>query len=164
MNSLALRRALKIAFDDWKSDQSKPCFHYAFAIRKNKVLVWGKNNETSGSKSALRIGRMWNIEKWKNYPYIHAECDVISKLDLSNIDNDLIILSIRINRDGKFRLAKPCPNCEKALQMAKIEHVWWTDTDLLNENLILRCSGDNYYEFKRLRKTQKRFTQEAFDW
>ena len=107
---------------------------------------------------------MWNIEKWKNYPYIHAECDVISKLDLSNIDNDLIILSIRINRDGKFRLAKPCPNCEKALQMAKIEHVWWTDTDLLNENLILRCSGDNYYEFKRLRKTQKRFTQEAFDW
>ena len=104
MNSLALRRALKIAFDDWKSDQSKPCFHYAFAIRKNKVLVWGKNNETSGSKSALRIGRMWNIEKWKNYPYIHAECDVISKLDLSNIDNDLIILSIRINRDGKFRL------------------------------------------------------------
>jgi deoxycytidylate deaminase len=164
MTTLALKRSINIALSDWNHDDSKASFHYAFAIKNNKIIAWGKNNETSGSKFALKIGHMWNIEKWKNYPYLHAECDVLSKLNLSKIDDSISVLSLRINRHGKFRIAKPCPNCEKALKMANVKTILWSETDMVNENLILRTYENDVYEFKRLGKIKSRSCEEAFQW
>ena len=46
-----------------------------------------------------------------------AECDVISQIDEKYDKKELIILSLRINRTGQFRLAKPCVNCQKTLDI-----------------------------------------------
>jgi hypothetical protein len=86
----------------------------------------------------LRIGRSLNIDKWKEYPYIHAECDVISQLDQRYDKRDLIILSLRINRTGQFRLAKPCVNCQKTLDILGYNNVWWSlSSDDKSNKLIL---------------------------
>ena len=57
MTTLALKRSINIALNDWNHDDSKASFHYAFAIKNNKIIAWGKNNETSGSKFALKNGK-----------------------------------------------------------------------------------------------------------
>ena len=126
MEKIALKRALKLMHQEWKQNSSKASFHYAFAIRKSKVVAFGKNNLSDASKTALRIGRSLNIEKWKEYPYIHAECDVISQLDDKYDKNELEIISLRINRTGQFRFAKPCINCQKTLQILGYKNIWWS--------------------------------------
>lgn len=138
MEKIALKRALRLLRQEWKQDKSRASFHYAFAIRKSRVVAFGKNNLFDASKKALKIGRSLNIDKWKEYPYIHAECDVICQLDGRYDKNELIILSLRINRTGQFRLAKPCVNCQKTLNILGYNNVWWSlSSDDKSNRLIL---------------------------
>ena len=126
MEEIALKRALRLMRQEWKQDKSRASFHYAFAIRKSRVIAFGKNNLFDASKTALKIGRSLNINKWKEYPYIHAECDVIAQLNEKYDKNELEIISLRINRNGEFRLAKPCINCQKTLQILGYKNIWWS--------------------------------------
>jgi hypothetical protein len=138
MQDLAIKRALRIMFQEWKHDNSRASFHYAFALRKSKVVAIGKNNISDGSRTALKIGRSLNINKWKEYPYLHAECDVINQIRNKYSPKEITIISLRINRTGQFRLAKPCQHCQKVLDILGYYNVWWS---LTNEdksgNLIL---------------------------
>lgn len=138
MENIAIKRALRLMHREWKHDRSRASFHYAFALKKSKVIAFGKNNITDASKKALKIGRSLNINKWKEYPYIHAECDVISQLSDYGQKQDLTIISLRINRDGQFRMAKPCYYCQKALDILGYDDVWWSVTsDNQDGKLIL---------------------------
>jgi hypothetical protein len=128
MEELAVRRALRLMFQLWKQDKSRASFHYAFAIKKSKVVAIGKNNISDGSKTALQIGRSLNITKWKEYPYIHAECDAIYQIKDKYQQTDIEIISVRINRNGEFRLAKPCPHCQKVMTILGYHNVWWSIT------------------------------------
>jgi len=138
MEELAVKRALRLMSQEWKQDKSRASFHYAFAIKKSKVVAIGKNNISDGSRTALQIGRSLNIAKWKEYPYIHAECDAIYQIkdkypqaDIEIIkyqQTDIEIISVRINRKGEFRLAKPCPHCQKVLDILGDYNVWWSIT------------------------------------
>ena len=129
MEELAIKRALRIMFREWKQDNSRASFHYAFALRKSKVVAIGKNNISDGSRTALKIGRSLNINKWKEYPYLHAECDVINQIKDKYSPNDIIIISLRINRTGQYRLAKPCQHCQKVLDILGYYNVWWSLTN-----------------------------------
>ena len=141
MQEIALKRALRLMRQEWKQDRSRASFHYAFAIRKSKVVAFGKNNLFDASKTALKIGRSLNINKWKEYPYIHAECDVITQLDHRYDKNELEIVSLRINRTGQFRLAKPCINCQKTLEILGYKNVWWSVNS--DSNLILTNESES---------------------
>ncbi len=129
MEELAIKRALRIMFREWKQDNSRASFHYAFALRKSKVVAIGKNNISDGSRTALKIGRSLNINKWKEYPYLHAECDVINQIKDKYCPNEIIIISLRINRTGQYRLAKPCQHCQKVLDILGYYNVWWSLTN-----------------------------------
>ena len=129
MEELAIKRALRIMFREWKQDKSRASFHYAFALRKSKVVAIGKNNISDGSRTALKIGRSLNINKWKEYPYLHAECDVINQIKDKYSPNEIIIISLRINRTGQYRLAKPCQHCQKVLDILGYYNVWWSLTN-----------------------------------
>jgi tRNA(Arg) A34 adenosine deaminase TadA len=129
MEELAIKRALRIMFREWKQDNSRASFHYAFALRKSKVVAIGKNNISDGSRTALKIGRSLNINKWKEYPYLHAECDVINQIKDKYSPNEIIIISLRINRTGQYRLAKPCQHCQKVLDILGYYNVWWSLTN-----------------------------------
>ena len=141
MEQIALKRALRLVHQEWKQDKSRASFHYAFAIRKSRVVAFGKNNLFDASKTALKIGRSLNIDKWKEYPYIHAECDVIAKLDEKYDKDELAIVSLRINRNGEFRLAKPCINCQKTLEILGYKNVWWSINS--DSNLILTNESES---------------------
>jgi hypothetical protein len=59
-------------------------------------------------------------------------------LDEKYDKDDLIILSLRINRSGQFRLAKPCTNCQKTLDILGYNNVWWSlSSDDKSNRLIL---------------------------
>jgi hypothetical protein len=141
MEQIALKRALRLMHQEWKQDKSRASFHYAFALRKSRVVAFGKNNLFDASKTALKIGRSLNIDKWKEYPYIHAECDVIAKLDEKYDKDELVIISLRINRNGEFRLAKPCINCQKTLEILGYKNVWWSINS--DSNLILTNESES---------------------
>jgi hypothetical protein len=141
MEEIALKRALRQMRQEWKQDKSRASFHYAFAIRKSRVVAFGKNNLFDASKAALKIGRSLNINKWKEYPYIHAECDVITQLDQRYDKNEVEIVSLRINRSGQFRLAKPCVNCQKTLEILGYKNVWWSVNS--DNNLILTNESES---------------------
>lgn len=133
-------RCLEMLYRDWDGNTHRPNYHYAFAIKKNKILAVGKNKPDWQDIKALYLARSFGIEKWENYPYLHAESDLITRLDEEYKNNKTQILSIRINRHGRFKLAKPCVNCQKMLDGIGITKVVWScnlEDDSPND-LILR--------------------------
>jgi len=135
-------------FQEWKQDKSRASFHYAFALRKSKVIAIGKNNISDGSRTALKIGRSLNINKWKEYPYLHAECDVISQIKDKYYSKEIIIISLRINRTGQFRLAKPCQHCQKVLDILGYYNVWWSLTNEDKSGSLILSNNKESINFK----------------
>lgn len=121
-----LHRCLGILYKDWSGNKHRPNYHYAFAIKKNVILEIGRNQPDYASHKALYLGRMYNIEKWKSFPFLHAESDLMTKLDPEHQNHKTEIFSVRINRHGRFKLAKPCINCQKMLDEIGITRVYWS--------------------------------------
>ena len=164
MEELAVRRALRLMFQIWKQDKSRASFHYAFAIKKSKVVAIGKNNISDGSKTALQIGRSLNITKWKEYPYIHAECDALSKLmplkNKKRLEN-INLLVVRLSSKNKIQSSKPCVNCIEAMKIMperkgyKIENIYYSDADgnIIKTNLKTLDAEEKHFSkyFRRKR-------------
>ncbi len=121
-----IKTCLDIVYKDWNGNKTRPNYHYAFAIKKNKILEVGKNQPEYESKNALYLGRIYSIKKWNVYPFLHAESDLISRLDKDYHNNKTEILSLRINRHGRFKLAKPCINCQQLLDKIGITKIAWS--------------------------------------
>ena len=81
------------------------------------------------------MGQIFNIQTYKEFPYVHAESHLISQLldRYNSIDTNLSIVVVRIGRDGRMRLSKPCENCAKILGAVGLNDVYWS-------------VGDNYFE------------------
>ncbi len=120
---------------DWNNDKKRAFYHYAFAIRKNRIIEMGKNDPIMTSAKAYRLAKKFNILHWQKYPFLHAEADLLIKLDEKYYNKKTTILSLKINRHGKFRLAKPCCKCEIALIRSNLTNVVWCISD--ENNLIM---------------------------
>ena len=57
--------------------------------------------------------------------YLHAEISAIIRSRGSC--HSLIV--IRVNKNGAFSMAKPCPVCQAAILDAKVEHLYYSDQD-----------------------------------
>jgi deoxycytidylate deaminase len=164
MKESTIHNCLKLLLRDWKLDQTRASFHYAFAIKKNRIIAIGKNKPDNPSIKAQNLGYTYNIAKWKVYPYLHAESDLIIKLDQKDINRHLEILSLRINRYGEFRLAKPCVNCQSLLDQLNINKIHWSCNSPENQtsNLILNSqqviSADNFKVKTSFCTHKKKFT------
>lgn len=143
MKEQILKRCVHLMYEDWGNDKTRNFFHYAFAIRKNRIIEMGKNDPVVMSAKAYKLAQKFNIAHWKKYPFLHAEADLLLKLDEKFYNRKTTILSMKINRHGKFRMAKPCYKCEIALQKSNLMNVVWSLND--NKNLILPILG-NYQE------------------
>lgn len=101
-------------------------FHFAFGYKKNKLLAIGQNNPEKTHTQALLLARRFNTDL--EYPYFHAETDLISRLwGKHYIDNNLKMVIIRLNKHGKMRCSKPCERCEQIINGLGITKVWWSD-------------------------------------
>ena len=160
-----LNRCINILYRDWAGNKHRPSYHFAFAIKKNKILAVGRNKPDHESNKALQLGRLYGIEKWNTYPFLHAESDLITRLDPEYQNHKTEILSLRINRHGRFKLAKPCVNCQKMLDEIGITKVVWSCNleDEVPNDLILGSQHKIMLERVIKRKINLSVTQEGWE-
>jgi len=123
-----LRQTIKKAYANWNPNPLVRCYHYAAAFDGNKMICFTKNNPIKTNAKAHRIGEQFNIPKYIEYPYVHAESHLISKLlDMYNvIDSSWTICVMRINRKGLILGSKPCENCNKLLNAVGLSDIYYS--------------------------------------
>lgn len=126
-----LRKIVKKAYANWSPNPLIRCYHYAAAFDGNKMICFTRNNPIKTNAKAHRIGEQFNIPKYIEYPYVHAESHLISKLldNYNTIDPAWQIVVMRINRKGLILGSKPCENCNKLLNAVGLNSIIYS-TDL----------------------------------
>lgn len=123
-----ITKALKLSYDSFVPNEHQRRYHYAIAFSGKKPILICENNPIKVNAKAYRMGQRFNIKTYQEYPYIHAESHLVSKLldKYNGIDPDWSIVVLRINRQGKVLLSKPCINCQKILDAVGLHRVYWS--------------------------------------
>jgi len=124
-----IQKTIKKAYQHWQPDPLIRCYHYAAAFDGTKMIEFAQNNPIKMSTKAFRIGKRFNIPKYLEYPYVHSESHLISKLldRYNSIDPNWSICVLRINRQGLILGSKPCVNCSKLLNAVGLTQVYHSD-------------------------------------
>lgn len=95
------------------------------------MIAFAKNDPVQFNAKAFKMGKMFNINTYKKYPYTHAESHLVSKLlDRYNIiDPSWKIVVLRINREGRLLLSKPCSNCQKILDALGLNNIYYSNNN-----------------------------------
>lgn len=103
-------------------------FHFAFGYHKSKLLAIGQNNPEKTHTKAHILAKRFNLDN--NYPYLHAETDLISRLwSKFYIDDSLTVVVVRLNKHGHLRNSKPCIKCSIILEALGVTQVYWSTDD-----------------------------------
>lgn len=123
-----IQRAIKLSYARFRPNNYQRRYHFAIAFNVNKPILVAQNNPIKISHKAYQIGKQFKIKHYQRYPYVHAESHLVSKLlDTYNaIDSNLSVIVLRINRQGKILLSKPCENCQKILDAVGLKKVYWS--------------------------------------
>jgi deoxycytidylate deaminase len=126
-----LNKTIRKAYSNWNPSPLIRCYHYAAAFDGKKLICFTQNNPIKTNARAYRIGEQFNLPKYKEYPYVHAESHLISKLlDMYNtIDSNWSVVVLRINRKGLLLGSKPCNNCDKLLSAVGLNDVYYSTDD-----------------------------------
>lgn len=121
-------KAIKLSYDNFIPNALQRRYHYAIAFSGKKPILICENNPVKVNAKAYRMGQKFNIKTYQEFPYIHAESHLVSKLldKYNGIDADWSIVVLRINRQGKILLSKPCVNCQKILDAVGLHKVYWS--------------------------------------
>jgi deoxycytidylate deaminase len=132
-------KTIRKAYKNWKPSKLIRCYHYAAAFDGNKMICFTQNNPIKTNAKAHRIGEQFNLPKYIEYPFVHAESYLISNLlnKYNNIDPNWSIVVMRINRKGLILGSKPCENCEKLLNAVGIKNIYYST----NHNSFCNISG-----------------------
>ena len=92
------------------------------------MICFTQNNPIKTHAGAYRIGEDFNLPKYKEHPFYHAESHLISKLlDRYNaIDPSWSVVVMRINRKGLILGSKPCENCDKLLSSVGLTDIYYS--------------------------------------
>lgn len=100
---------------------------YAFLYDKNRLLAVGHNDMLRPNKKAYDLGKRFNVEQFKLWPYKHAELDVISKLwGKRMITGRETLIVVRLKKNYEIASAKPCKDCTTIIRALNITKVEWT--------------------------------------
>jgi hypothetical protein len=124
-----IQKTIMKSYENWQPNSLVRCYHYAAAFDGTKMIEFAQNNPIKMSTKAFRIGKRFNIPKYLEYPYVHSESHLISKLldRYNTIDPDWAICVLRINRQGLILGSKPCINCSKLLNAVGLNEVYYSD-------------------------------------
>lgn len=104
----------------------KEQYHFSFLFIRNKLITVGCNNYEM-SRKALYFAERYNIPQKKHWPSLHSEIDAISRLwGKYRIDKRIRLVNIRILRNGRFGIAKPCKDCSEVLNALGITDIYWS--------------------------------------
>ena len=92
------------------------------------MIGFTQNNPIKTNARAYRIGEQFRLPKYKEYPFVHAESHLISRLldTYNTIDPNWSIVVLRINRKGLILGSKPCENCEKLLNAVGLSDIYYS--------------------------------------
>lgn len=126
-----INKTIRKAFSSWRPNPLIRCYHYAAAFDGNKMICFTKNNPIKTNAKAKRIGQQFNLPKYIEYPFVHAESHLISKLldRYNTIDPSWRIVVMRINRKGLILGSKPCCNCDKLLNAVGLKNIYHSTDD-----------------------------------
>ena len=110
------------------------------------MICFTKNNPIKTNTRAYRIGEQFNLPKYKEFPFVHAESHLISKLldTYNTIDPNWTICILRINRKGLILGSKPCCNCEKLLSAVGLNRIYYSTDEGLFTKDSHEFSGGNF--------------------
>jgi tRNA(Arg) A34 adenosine deaminase TadA len=101
--------------------------HFSFLVRRNNIVSVGWNLPNKTHPLAMKYGH--------RYSTIHAELHCLingpNRLD----DPRLKMVNIRIGRNGKVLLSKPCTACENMLRFVGIKTIFFSNNDGFFEEL-----------------------------
>jgi deoxycytidylate deaminase len=103
-------------------------FHSTFIFDKGKLLSIGFNNYKKlhrHHKFGIYKGTKDNPEKY--IAGIHSEIDAIIKLGRTDCSR-LTFINIRIDKNDKPNMSKPCENCFRVLQGLGFKQIYYTDS------------------------------------
>jgi hypothetical protein len=126
-----IQKTIRKAYSYWNPCRLIRCYHYAAAFDGNKMICFTQNNPIKTNAKAHRIGEQFNIPKYIEYPYVHAESHLISKLldRYNSIDSNWSVCVMRINRRGLILGSKPCENCDKLLNAVGLDNIYYSMDD-----------------------------------
>ena len=124
-----INKTIRKAYQNWSPNPLIRCYHYAAAFDGNKMICFSQNNPIKTHARAYRIGEKFNLPKYKEFPFVHAESHLISKLldRYNTIDSNWSIVVMRINRKGIILGSKPCENCEKILSAVGLNTIYYSN-------------------------------------
>lgn len=138
-----IEKTIRKAYRNWSPCREIRCYHYAAVFDGTKLIGFTQNNPIKTHTGAYRIGEDFNLPKYKEYPFFHAESHLISQLldRYNTIDPNWSIVVMRINRKGLVLGSKPCENCDKLLRAVGLMDVYYsTDFGTFSNNF-----GENVY-------------------
>ncbi len=149
-----IKTAIKLSYERFIPNAYQRRYHFAIAFDGNKPVCISQNNPIKVNAKALKMGHRFNIQTYKEYPYNHAESHLISQLldRYNTIDTNLSIVVVRIGRDGRMRLSKPCENCAKILHAVGLDDVYWSIGDNSFEDTSstrIEIDKDYFYRYAR---------------
>jgi hypothetical protein len=82
--------------------------HYSFVIKDGKIVSWARNSKVEPPKH-FGYHRKWD----KGFrPKYHSELAAYKK---NPVKPPFQIVNVRLTRQGKLRMSKPCPACTKLM-------------------------------------------------
>lgn len=123
-----LSKTIRKAYNNWNPNKQIRCYHYAAAFDGTKLICFTQNNPVKTHAGAYRIGEDFNLPKYKEFPFYHAESHLVSKLldRYNTIDSNWSIVVMRINRKGLILGSKPCENCNKLLNSVGLSDIYYS--------------------------------------
>ena len=112
---------MKIAYSFWPTSRELPTSHFAFLIKSKIIEKIGINKRRTHpeiSKHPYHEG----------YVGIHAELDCLLKINKEDL-SDYQILVLRIDKNGKLNMSKPCRGCQSVLSQFNLKQIWYSDKD-----------------------------------
>jgi deoxycytidylate deaminase len=121
-------RLIVLGSDRYIKRQNKFFIISATLDKRNRIISIGENSSIKTHPMMLHYSTK---SKRANKIYLHAEISAMVKSQ--RLVHKLIV--IRIDHNGQFALAKPCPLCQMALSDAKITKVYYTTNERSLERL-----------------------------
>jgi tRNA(Arg) A34 adenosine deaminase TadA len=97
-------------------------WHFSFIVERNKVLSFGWNKMSKTHPYALRHGY--------KFGFLHSEVDAVKNFPGTPAElSHCSLVNIRISKQGKVVLSKPCPCCTKLLIGLDFKEVLYSQDD-----------------------------------
>ena len=130
-NKKMLERSIHLArslFPDVYDERKKyRTFHFSFAWRSRQIISIGQNYPDNTNAKAMRFAKRFGNRKQMEYPYLHAEVDMLSKLwGRYYIASKMKVVVLRLNSKGELKNSKPCVGCSNIFSALGVGKIWYS--------------------------------------